>query len=217
VVDAPGTGGQAASLPLAGFWIRFFGLLVDGILFAIVNLLLSALFLSTTTTTVGGIQITVSTGPRLLIDAILLVVELAYCTWFWTNRGATLGQMLVGIRVVDADTGQLLKPSQAVVRYLGYIISGIPLLLGYIWAAFDPRKQGWAPAAPTVGSAGWGVHPSGQCQAAGRHGERPSPQAAALVGGALRPGRVSCGAGRITTSPSAGSGPSFRSAFWAVR
>lgn len=143
VVDAPGTGGQAASLPLAGFWIRFVGLLVDGILFAIVNLLLSALFLSTTTTTVGGIQITVSTGPRLLVDAILLVVELAYCTWFWTNRGATLGQMLVGIRVVDADTGQLLKPSQAVVRYLGYIISGIPLLLGYIWAGFDPRKQGW--------------------------------------------------------------------------
>ncbi len=27
--------------------------------------------------------------------------------------------------------------------YAGYIISAIPLLLGFIWAAFDARKQGW--------------------------------------------------------------------------
>ena len=28
-------------------------------------------------------------------------------------------------------------------RYVGIIISIIPLFLGLIWAAFDPRKQGW--------------------------------------------------------------------------
>jgi len=28
-------------------------------------------------------------------------------------------------------------------RYLGYIVSVIPCYIGLIWAAFDPKKQGW--------------------------------------------------------------------------
>jgi uncharacterized RDD family membrane protein YckC len=59
------------------------------------------------------------------------------------SRGATLGRRLVGIRVVDADTGEPLKPGQALIRYVGYIISGLPIFIGFIWAAFDSRKQGW--------------------------------------------------------------------------
>jgi uncharacterized RDD family membrane protein YckC len=119
------------------------GLLVDGILFYVIYVILSALFLSMTTVSIGGITTTAVTGPLALIDLILIAVELAYFTWFWTNRGATLGQTLVGIKVVDADSGEMLKTSQAVIRYCGLVISGIPLLLGYIWAAFDPKKQGW--------------------------------------------------------------------------
>ena len=117
--------------------------MIDGILFCVVNLILSTLFLSTTTTTVGGLTITTQSGPTGLIDLVLLLLELAYCTWFWTNQGATLGQMVVGIKVVDAESGGGLRPSQAAIRYFGYLISGIPILLGYIWAAFDPKRQGW--------------------------------------------------------------------------
>jgi uncharacterized RDD family membrane protein YckC len=29
------------------------------------------------------------------------------------------------------------------IRYIGYYLSTIPLLLGLIWVAVDPRKQGW--------------------------------------------------------------------------
>ncbi len=28
-------------------------------------------------------------------------------------------------------------------RYLGYFASTIPLCLGFLWIAFDKRKQGW--------------------------------------------------------------------------
>ena len=141
--DSPASAAQASALPLAGFWIRFVGLVVDGILFYVVNLILSTVFLSTATTTVDGLTITTRTGPTGLIELVLLLLELAYCTWFWSNQGATLGQMVVGIKVVDAESGGMLRPSQAVIRYFGYIISGIPILLGFIWAAFDPKKQGW--------------------------------------------------------------------------
>ena len=32
---------------------------------------------------------------------------------------------------------------RALGRFLGYLISTIALYIGLIWAAFDPRKQGW--------------------------------------------------------------------------
>ena len=109
----------------------------------IIEVILNAIFTSTTTTTVAGITITERTGPTTLIELVLLVLELAYVTYFWTSTGSTPGQMLVGIKVIDKDSGQNVKPSQAVVRWVGLIISGIPIFIGYIWAAFDPQKQGW--------------------------------------------------------------------------
>ena len=62
---------------------------------------------------------------------------------FWLYKQATPGKMLVHARVVDAKTGNTLSTSQSVIRYLGYFVSAIPLCLGLIWVAFDPRKQGW--------------------------------------------------------------------------
>ena len=32
---------------------------------------------------------------------------------------------------------------KAILRYIGYIISGLVLLIGFIWIAFDARRQGW--------------------------------------------------------------------------
>lgn len=32
---------------------------------------------------------------------------------------------------------------QAIIRYLGYFVAILPLFLGIIRVAFDPRKQGW--------------------------------------------------------------------------
>ena len=136
---APAAG---AAPQLAGFWLRFAGLFIDGLIFLVLELLLGAIFTTTTTEVVGGVTITVSTGSS-LPTVIIILLELAYFSWFWSTRGASLGQQLVGIRVVDSETFGPLKPSQAVVRYIGYLISGLPLLLGYIWAAFDPKKQGW--------------------------------------------------------------------------
>jgi uncharacterized RDD family membrane protein YckC len=45
--------------------------------------------------------------------------------------------------VVDAETGQAVPGGRLVVRYLGYYVSIIPLLLGLIWVGFDAKKQGW--------------------------------------------------------------------------
>ena len=49
----------------------------------------------------------------------------------------------LGAEVVDAKTGAALSVRQSIGRYLGYYVSILPLLLGLVWVAFDPRKQGW--------------------------------------------------------------------------
>ena len=62
---------------------------------------------------------------------------------FWLYKQATPGKMAVAARVVDARTGNPISVGQAVGRYLAYFVATLPLFLGLIWVAFDPRKQGW--------------------------------------------------------------------------
>ena len=61
----------------------------------------------------------------------------------WKYYQATPGKMIFKATIVDARTGG--KPSlrQLIIRYLGYIISTIPLGLGIFWVAFDKKKQGF--------------------------------------------------------------------------
>jgi uncharacterized RDD family membrane protein YckC len=61
---------------------------------------------------------------------------------FWLRKQATPGKMVFALRVVDADTGNPLTVKQAVIRYAAYFVSFVPCGLGFLWVAFDPKKQG---------------------------------------------------------------------------
>jgi len=62
---------------------------------------------------------------------------------FWIYKSATPGKMALSVKVIDTKTGQAPTPVQAIVRYLGYYVSLLPLGLGFFWIAFDEKKQGW--------------------------------------------------------------------------
>ncbi len=62
---------------------------------------------------------------------------------FWYYFAATPGKMLVNASIVDADTLGKASNKQLLIRYLGYFVSSLPLGLGFLWIAFDKRKQGW--------------------------------------------------------------------------
>ena len=51
--------------------------------------------------------------------------------------------MAVRAVIVDAATGEPPSMGQLIGRYFAYIVSTIPLGLGYLWAAWDPQKQTW--------------------------------------------------------------------------
>lgn len=62
---------------------------------------------------------------------------------FWILRQATPGKMAVFAKIVDSTTGKPASPVQLIGRYFAYIVSMLPLCLGFFWVAFDKRKQGW--------------------------------------------------------------------------
>jgi uncharacterized RDD family membrane protein YckC len=51
--------------------------------------------------------------------------------------------MMLSLQVVDADSGAPLTLAQGIGRYFAYFASTIPMGLGFLWVAFDKRKQGW--------------------------------------------------------------------------
>jgi hypothetical protein len=62
---------------------------------------------------------------------------------FWRFRGATPGKMLVNAKIVTAQG--LAQPStgRLIGRFFAYFVSIVPACLGFLWIAFDRRKQGW--------------------------------------------------------------------------
>jgi uncharacterized RDD family membrane protein YckC len=62
---------------------------------------------------------------------------------FWIYKSATPGKMVIRATIVDAKTGLQPSKGQLIGRYLAYYVSTIPLCLGFLWIAWDPKKQGW--------------------------------------------------------------------------
>jgi uncharacterized RDD family membrane protein YckC len=127
----------AEELEYVGFWARLGASLIDSVLVLFICAPLA--------TAIYGEQYWTSDqflhGPAdLLINWVLPAVAVVL---FWMYRQATPGKMVIRARIVDARTGGQPDTRQLVIRYLGYYVSTLPLLLGFVWVAFDPRKQGW--------------------------------------------------------------------------
>jgi uncharacterized RDD family membrane protein YckC len=84
-------------------------------------------------------------GRYLLVGSVIWVTVLLSLCWFplaWHLVGCSPGKAIVGLRVVAVD-GRPLGLMQALLRFGGYWISGIPLFLGFLWSLFDDRGQAW--------------------------------------------------------------------------
>jgi uncharacterized RDD family membrane protein YckC len=81
--------------------------------------------------------------PLPLVYLVALIAGVGYQVYFWTTTGQTIGKKAMGLKVVSAETGELLDYGGAAIRYVGYIVSGIPFYLGYLWMIWDPQHDGW--------------------------------------------------------------------------
>jgi len=81
-------------------------------------------------------------SSRFVVASGLLLSILYYILSWSKGGGQTVGNFTCLMRVVGTD-GQPIGLGRAVLRYLGYYVSIVPLSIGFLWAAFDKRRQGW--------------------------------------------------------------------------
>jgi uncharacterized RDD family membrane protein YckC len=122
----PPTAMQGASGPRANFGQRLAAYLIDVIILAIPYGIFFAIF------------------DQVVAYLIGLVLGIAYFSYFeGSTSGQTVGKKVLGIRVIDFNTGGPIGFGRALIRYIARIVSSLPCLLGYFWMLWDREKQTW--------------------------------------------------------------------------
>jgi uncharacterized RDD family membrane protein YckC len=127
----PPTGQQTG---YGGFWLRVVAYIIDGILLSIAAGVIGAV---TGNGMYGDLD-----HPNYSGSGVSLIVSWLYFALMESSeRGATVGKMAVGLRVVT-DQGQRLSFLHATGRYFAKFVSAIIFGIGFLMVAFTDRKRG---------------------------------------------------------------------------
>ena len=138
----------------AGFWRRLVAFMIDStivtIIFVVLCVIASLAFFFGAMSADNNTWINDLANPQNFSSVLLLalgffvVVNTAYFTYFHGATGRTPGKMLLGLQVYCAD-GTPISFGTAFLRAVGYLVSSLlgTIPLGFIWAAFDQKKQAW--------------------------------------------------------------------------
>jgi uncharacterized RDD family membrane protein YckC len=110
----------------ASFGKRFLAALIDGVIIGL-----------------PATIVAIALGGGALVQALLTAVGICYYVYFEGGKGATLGKQAMGLRVITTAGMSPIGYGTAAVRYVGRIISGVALGLGYLWMLWDEDKQTW--------------------------------------------------------------------------
>ena len=147
---------NSKNITYAGFWVRFLATLYDSIFLALpIGVIIYFLsggewfdiekyYQNIQAAMAGNAQLALANSPKmsmqweLLFEFSILVISII----FWKKwRGATPGKHLVKIKVVDAKTLEEISNKQAITRSLGYIVSTLFLLIGFLMVGFRKDKR----------------------------------------------------------------------------
>lgn len=138
---------DVATMRYVGFRARFLAFLVDSVAVSILIAPLVIMVLGEIDVSDYDLQdpadlqqLAVRLIYQLSLDVSMMAVIVVL---FWVFKSATPGKMLVSAIIVDAKTGSKPSHGQFLIRYLGYFVALVPLGLGFLWIAFDEKKQGW--------------------------------------------------------------------------
>lgn len=79
-------------------------------------------------------------GP--LVQTILFVEMFSFFAYFWVARGQTVGMLAWNLRL-ETDDGTPMRLGQALLRFVGAMLSLATLGLGYLWIYIDPDRRAW--------------------------------------------------------------------------
>lgn len=128
----------------AGFWRRLAAFLIDSLLFAILSLSLFYIVYGQASLQ-GAAQINSEQLGYYRLGEWLInwLLPFLLTIFFWLRFLGTPGKLLMNCKIVDARSKAGPTTGQAVLRYVGYFASALPLGLGFLWIIWDRRKQGF--------------------------------------------------------------------------
>jgi uncharacterized RDD family membrane protein YckC len=131
----------------AGFWIRFVARIIDGIILGVVALIINlpiqmAFGLSAMRPGADlATALPMMLGTLGISLAIQIILQAAYEIYFLSTRGATIGKLALGLKVIRADGGSL-SVGQSAGRFFAYLLDAyFTLTIGFIIAGFDSEKR----------------------------------------------------------------------------
>ena len=112
----------------AGFWIRFVAAIIDGIIVGVgYGILMFAM---------------IAIEMYALAMILSFIWALGYHIYFpSSDMMGTPGKALLGLKITD-ESGNKIGVGKAILRYIGYIISGLVLYIGFIIVGFTENKRG---------------------------------------------------------------------------
>jgi uncharacterized RDD family membrane protein YckC len=142
--------------PLADWWQRLVAIILDSIILYVPKAILAAILVGTTVSN-NGVYTTGFGASLIVLGIIFALVDIAYFALLnGSEKGQTVGQMVLGIAVRDESTGGAIGPQRAGLRILvldpGLLVSWIPVIgliagLYTVVAALSPlwddRRQGF--------------------------------------------------------------------------
>ncbi len=142
---------EQAPVNYAGFWIRFVAVIIDSLVLSFLSFLLIIPLLGLIGFSTLSLSDLSSMDPEEMVMTFLALSTPLYLanmimTWLYYallqsgSWQATLGKRAIGVKVVDKN-GERISFTTASVRYLGRIISGMTMLIGFIIAGFSAKKQ----------------------------------------------------------------------------
>jgi uncharacterized RDD family membrane protein YckC len=121
-----------AKLKPAGFWIRVLASVLDLLIIAV-----PVMFLVFLISSGESLNHDASISWEILMQIIMAVIVIV----FWKKfAGSTPGKKILKISIVDKKTQKVLTNKQMLIRYFSYILSAIPLYLGFVIIAFRDDK-----------------------------------------------------------------------------
>ena len=72
-----------------------------------------------------------------------MALKIIYQTFFVSLYGASIGKILLKIRVIEIETLQKTRPLVAFNRAVFRIISEVIFYLGFLWGVLNPARQTW--------------------------------------------------------------------------
>jgi uncharacterized RDD family membrane protein YckC len=134
----PSFNSMAGPAVLAGWWLRFGGYVIDGIIVGVPSFVIGVLIgLTQRNNTIPGFTgYRVDAEAQAAIVITTLVITLGYPYLLLRYKGQTVGMMAVGVRAVDRVSGAPLSSGQAGRRVLAFFVivelwEQISALIGY--------------------------------------------------------------------------------------